>query len=135
NAATMQSVVLGHEIKAQTAAAFGRLADRTGRKRGVRDSSKTRYSHVLELLIEQLNHFGEMAGRERIFDAGTGSFGQHQAARPERCSQDGVTHNAAEKDIEEPCVSAPTILGKDRGRKQHAVVRSAVGIVKSAGIG
>src|SRR5215471_5349340 len=39
----------------------------------------SRYGHALELLVEQLNHLREMAGRERICIAGAGPLGQHQA--------------------------------------------------------
>ena len=46
----------------------------------VRYASVSRDGHVLKLLVEQLNHLREMAGRERIFGAGAGSFRQDQAA-------------------------------------------------------
>src|SRR5215472_8477749 len=36
----------------------------------------SRYGHALELLVEQLNHLREMAGRERICIAGAGPLGQ-----------------------------------------------------------
>src|SRR6516164_2432109 len=77
-----------------------------------------------------------MAGRERIFGAGAGSFGEHQAACAARCSQDGVTRGAGNENVDEPGVPAGTVLGKDVRRwKQHAMVRPAVGIVEGAGIG
>ena len=96
---------------------------------------RRRCGHALELFVELLDHPREVARRERIFGPRAGSFWQHQASRSECGSQHGVPSDAGTKNVNEPCFSAGTILGKDlRWWRQHAVVGPAVGIVEGAGV-